>query len=424
MNYNIFLIRFNLNPNDFVDKEPVIIETNNTIIYEIIQKVDEKICPVCKSKCCVKDHDWVEIKVNSTIGKTEILRIYKTRLICSNCNQSFTPKLTGLDKYSKVSLATKNAIINEFYEIQSFSSIAKRYSVSVTSVVSIFDEHFKFVPRRKMPKYLCIDEKHFNTEDGSYIVIISDFFTGEIIDVLKNRKMPYLDDYFSKIPQKERENVKVFVSDMYDGYYNCYKKYFSKATFVVDLFHVIKLLTTTVNQLRIRTYKQHIYGDCIERHFLKTQWKVFLSSYDKLAYKPYHSKKFNLDATYGDLILACLKKHFPFWDGYTVLQELLNYSSYESFTESLNFINRIINKLLLSGDELLEKVAHSYKKWVVGITNGIAKNQTGRRFSNAIAENNNSHIQRIINVSYGYHNFDRLRKKILIIRTYKKGYND
>lgn len=56
------------------------------------------------------------------------------------------------------------------------------------------------------------------------------------------------------------------------------------------------------------------------------------------------------------------KKHFPFWDGYTVLQELLNYSTYETFTEAKNFINRIINKLLLSSNELLEKVALSYKK--------------------------------------------------------------
>lgn len=424
MNYNTFLIRFNLNPNDFVNKEAVVIENDDNIVYELIQKIDDKRCPICHSKCHIKDHDWVEIKINTTIGKKEILRIYKTRLVCSKCNHSFTPKLKGLHEYSKVSLATKTAIIQEFYEMQSFFSIAKRYDVSSTTVVSIFDEYFRFVPRRKMPKYLCIDEKYFRTEEGSYIVVISDFFSGEIIDVLENRKMPYLDTYFSKIPQKERENVKAFISDMYDGYYNCYKKYFPNATFVIDLFHVIKLLSTAVNQLRIRTYKQHVYDDSIERHFLKTQWKVFLSNYTNFAYKPYHSKKYNVDTTYGDLILSCLKKHYPFWDGYTVLQELLNYSSYETFTEAKNFINRIINKLLLSGNELLEKVALSYKKWSIGITNGIAKNQTDRRYSNAIAENNNSHIQRIINVGYGYHNFDRFRKRILIIRTYKKGDNE
>lgn len=424
MNYNTFIIRFNLDPNDFIDKEPVIIKTDDIIVYELIQKINDILCPICHSKCHIKDHNWVEIKTNTTIGKKEILRIYKTRLICTKCRHSFTPKLNGLTYYSKVSLSTKNSIIKEFYELQSFYSISKRYGISTTSVISIFDDYFRYVPRRKMPKYLCIDEKHFKTENGSYIVVISDFFSGEIIDVLENRQMPYLEDYFSKISQKEQENVKVFISDMYEGYYNCYKKYFPKAIFAIDLFHVIKLLSTAVNQLRIRTYKQHIYEDSIERHFLKTQWKVFLCSYHKFAYKPYHSKKYNLNSTYGDLILSCLKKHHPFWDGYTILQELLNYSVYDHFTDAQNFVNRIINKLLLSGNELLEKVAHTYKKWLIGITNGIAKNQTGKRYSNAIAENNNSHIQRIINVGYGYHNFERFRKRILVIRTYKKGNNE
>ena len=70
-------------------------------------------------------------------------------------------------------------------------------------------------------------------------------------------------------------------------------------------------------------------------------------------------------------------------------------------------------------DELLEKVADSYKKWEVGIIHGLAKNQTGRRFSNAIAENNNSHIQKVIDVAYGYRNFRRFRARVMLILTYK-----
>ena len=69
MNYNTFLIRFNLNPNDFVNKEAVVIENDDNIVYELIQKIDDKRCPICHSKCHIKDHDWVEIKINTTIGK-------------------------------------------------------------------------------------------------------------------------------------------------------------------------------------------------------------------------------------------------------------------------------------------------------------------------------------------------------------------
>ena len=108
-----------------------------------------------------------------------------------------------------------------------------------------------------------------------------------------------------------------------------------------------------------------------------------------------------------------------FWDGYDVLQELLIYDRYESYSEAEKFMNRIIAKLNSSGDELLCKVAESYQRWKVGIIHGLAKNQTGKRFSNAIAENNNSHIQRVIDVAYGYRNFKRFRARVMLILTYK-----
>lgn len=98
---------------------------------------------------------------------------------------------------------------------------------------------------------------------------------------------------------------------------------------------------------------------------------------------------------------------------------MLHYNKYYNYSETEDFINRIINKLILSNDELLENVAKTYQKWKVGIINGLAKNQIGRRFSNSIAENNNSHIQKVIDVAYGYKNFKRFRARIMLILTYK-----
>ena len=143
----------------------------------------------------------------------------------------------------------------------------------------------------------------------------------------------------------------------------------------------------------------------------------------KIKRNEYHSKKFDVYISYGEIILRCLKVNTVFWDGYCILQELLCYNKYDSYTESEKFMNRIIAKLNSSGDELLGKTADSFEKWKVGIINGLAKNQTGRRFSNAIAENNNSHIQRIINIAYGYQNFKRFRARIMLILTYKNSTN-
>ena len=427
MNYNTFLLRFGFNPADFKNKEATIVEgDDNSIIYELEQEINDRTCPNCHNpKTQVKDHDWVSIKLNSTINKTEILRVRKTRLKCPNCKTTFTPTIQGIDRYEKISEITRKSIQQEFFNIQSFKNIANRYGVSVQTVIDLFDEFVKETPRRPLPEYLCIDEKHFEGDsDGKYIVILSDFFTGEVVDVLENRQMPYLERYFDSISFYERRKVKVFISDMYDGYSHIKNKYFSQALFIVDLFHVIKQLTEAVKRLRIITYKQYLSEDMVEYNFLKTNWKIFLCDQYKLKLDYYHSNKFDVTFSYREMILRCLKLNPAFWDGYNILQELLHYDKYETYTEANKFMDRIIDRLVLSSNDLLIKVAMTYKKWKVGIVNGLAKNQTGRRFSNSVAEGNNSRIDLIIDVSNGYRNYKRLRNRIMLIVTYNNQNED
>lgn len=179
------------------------------------------------------------------------------------------------------------------------------------------------------------------------------------------------------------------------------------------------MLTNALNKIRIRTYNQIAIDDTIERNFMKTNWRYFLMDQFKISHKEYHSKKYDLYIDYGDLIVRCLKLNPVFWDGYNILQELLHYDRYDTYPEADRFLDRIINKLYMTCDELLEKVADSYKKWKAEIIHGLARNQTGKRFSNAIAENNNSHIQKVIDVAYGYRNFRRFRARVMLILTYK-----
>jgi transposase len=422
MDFNIFLNRFGFDSSSFVNRDLTPIQEGENLIYEVEEEYKERICPFCNHEFLnIHDYKWIKVKLNTTIGLKEELRIKRIRYKCRSCNKTHTFKLEGIERNKTISNFTLNAIRKEFFEIQSFSTIAKRYDISLNQVINIFDDYTKVMLRRPLPEYMCIDEKHFETDpDGKYCVVISDFFTGEVIDVLENRKMPYLERYFSSIPFGERSRVKVFITDMYDGYYAIKNRFFPKAIFVIDLFHVIKNLTEAINRIRIRTYNQNMLEDTLERNFMKNNWRCFLMDKNKIFFKIYHSKKYELHIPYGDIILECVKKNLVFWDGYNVLQELLHYDKYETYGEADKFMDRIIEKLNLTEDELLKKVASTYTKWKVGIIHGLARNQTGRRFSNAVAENNNSHIQRVINVAYGYKNFDRFRARVMLLLTYKK----
>lgn len=421
MDFNTILTRFGFDSSNFVNKPINDVELSNGKIYEVMEEYKRHICPNCNnSSNSIHDYSWIKIKLTTTIGYKETLRIKRIRYKCLKCGKTHTLPLVGIERHKTISDFVLTAIKREFYEIQSFTTVAKRYAVSLQTVINIFDEYTKVMPRRPLPEYMCIDEKHFEGDtDGSYAVVISDFFSGEVIDVLENRQKTYLDEYFDNIPFKERSNVKVFISDMYDGYSSIKEKYFPKALFVVDLFHVVKLLTTALNKIRIRTYNQIALDDSLEKNFMKTNWRCFLMDQFKISHKEYHSKKYDQYMNYEDLIVRCLKMNPVFWDGYNILQELLHYDRYDTYSEADKFLDRIINKLYMSCDELLEKVADSYKKWKVGIIHGLARNQTEKRFSNAIAENNNSHIQKVIDVAYGYENFRRFRARIMLILTYK-----
>ena len=422
MDYNTILIRFGFDSSNFTNKPLTMVETEYGFVYEVEEAYRQLICPHCNHNFLyIHSYKWMCIKLNSTIGVKECLRIRRIRYKCPKCGKTHSFKLHGIEKNKSISNFVVTAIKKEFYEIQSFSTIAKRYNISTNHVIRIFDNYTKIIPRRSLPKYMCVDEKHFEGDsDGKYAVVISDFFSGEVVDVLENRQMPYLIEYFNKIPLNERNNVKVFISDMYDGYYTIKNRFFPKSIFVVDLFHVVKLLSTELNRIRIRTYNQYALDNSIEKHFMKSNWRFFLMDLFKIRKNEYYSRKFDVYISYDEIILRCLKLNTVFWDGYNILQELLHYDKYETYSDAERFLDRIISKLIASNDELLFKVASSYKKWKVGIINGLARNQTGKRFSNAIAENNNSHIQKIINVSYGYRSFKRFRARIMLILSYKK----
>jgi len=90
------------------------------------------------------------------------------------------------------------------------------------------------------------------------------------------------------------------------------------------------------------------------------------------------------------------------------------------FDEALSFINRISENLRHANSELLHAVGRSYHKWRVEIASAFSYTQNKIRYTNAIAESINNQIKTITKAAYGYLNFERFRKRVMLIITYKK----
>lgn len=136
--------------------------------------------------------------------------------------------------------------------------------------------------------------------------------------------MPYLDEYFSSIPKSERNNVKYFVSDMYDGYRSICRRYFKYALHIFGLFHVVQLLTRTVNKIRYSHVKD-IKKSSPTINFMKSKWKLFLCRTEDIPDKWYSPQGYGYSIHYTDMVFDCVKKSDDLLIAYNILQDLYNY---------------------------------------------------------------------------------------------------
>lgn len=422
MNFNTILYRFGVNPDDFINEERDPIKTPTGFIYEVKQRTDIRKCPYCNSNnCYINNFKNVEINCSNTDHIKDILRIKKVRFKCKTCNKTFTPKLNGIERYSKISNQSIEMIVKDFSKMITFKDIGIRYGLTTSRILQLFDEKVKFVPRKSMPFVLCIDEIKFNEEyNQKYCSVLYDFDNKNIVDIIKNRQLAYLEEYFEKIPINERKMVKYFISDMYDGYRTIRRKYFPNSIHIVDLFHVINQLTNAVNKLRVITMKRIGKGH-IEYSFMKSKWKYFLCRKENIPDKFYTSRITGEIYHYDDLVFRCVLKDPILLEAYNTLQDLYHYNQhFFNFNEALEFVLKLAKRLDLTNNEILVDVASTYRKWAPEIADGLAKSQTGKHYTNGIAESINNHLKTIIKTAYGYHNFDRFRRRCLVIRTYKK----
>ena len=159
-----------------------------------------------------------------------------------------------------------------------------------------------------------------------------------------------------------------------------------------------------------------------EYNFMKKNQKLFLKRKEDIPNKTYYHQATGIETSYEDLVFNCIKLNEHFSKDYNVLQDLYKYSNKTTYTEATEFIRFIYERLKLSTLDELVKVGNTFYKWRHEIANSFARNATGYNISNGITENMNNHIATIIKIAYGYSNYERFRKRVLLICKYNKNW--
>ena len=102
--------------------------------------------------------------------------------------------------------------------------------------------------------------------------------TGEIIDIVEDRRLYSLTRYFSRYSKDARLKVKNIVFDMYKPYIVLIKTMFPNANIITDKFHTVQLINRALNKTRISLMNK----DKLNYNKLKRYWKLLLRDRNSL----------------------------------------------------------------------------------------------------------------------------------------------
>ena len=191
-------------------------------------------------------------------GTNVILHINQRRWSCPSCGLSQNEQFPFLLRYKRYTSITPYLILQAMKDLnRSTKSIADQFYISDTEVHDIFTSYVD-LKRLPLPEYISIDEVYLDIDDESkYAFVIMDFVTGEIVDIVHNRWKDTLEQYFSRIPKKERRNVKAVIADAYETYQIVCEKFFPKALMILDSFHVINFIIQRLNNYIYSVQKKY-----------------------------------------------------------------------------------------------------------------------------------------------------------------------
>src|SRR5699024_1039581 len=231
---------------------------------------------------------------------TTYLNLKKQRFYCKACNGTFSASTSIVQKHCFISDHTKAKILVKSTDAQSLTDIAKDCLVSTSTVQRVItteakkhhkecceatppgeplhtnDAKKQHKQYQSLPKHLSFDE--FKYKKGQMAFEYVDAETGDIIDILERRDARAIKEHFIRnYHLKDLKKVETITIDMNAGYVNVIKEIFSQAKIIIDRFHIVQLISRSMNQTRVRIMNRlrTSQGDDMKKYRrLKRYWRL------------------------------------------------------------------------------------------------------------------------------------------------------
>ena len=232
-------------------------------------------CPKCAFETS-KVHDYYTQPIKDIPIQFKPTTIFyrKRRYECCVCGKKFYEKNELVSRFSRKTTRFVAYVTEQLRNLASMSDIAKKCDTS-PNFISRLVPYFA-VSNSHLPKVLCIDEFKGNTGNYKYQVALINGETHDVVDILECRHKHALCEYFKKFPKEQLDNVKYFVTDLWETYKDISFTYFRKAKIIADHFHWSRYACDAVNKIRIdvqsnlpkkeRIYFKHSRRLLLSRH--------------------------------------------------------------------------------------------------------------------------------------------------------------
>lgn len=383
-----------------------------TKIFEGYLSYTPSHCPKCGTifDNNFEKHGFIisDIKIPNVSGYKAILRLHKQRYLCKHCNKAFTLTSNITNYGCFISNSTKWNIAKDLTKKRSEKDIAIDNNVSPNTVERVMDSFYddKKLYKNYLPEVLSFDEfKSVKSADGAMSFHMCNGITGKTIDIVENRQLLHLLKYFSYYSFKARKNVKLIIIDMYAPYVSLIKKMFPNAEIIIDKFHLIQLISRSLNQTRIKVMN----SDKANYKKLKRYWRLFLKNRNNIDYSNW--KRFTCFShllTESDVLNYMLNNTNPILkETYMVYQELLDAFNKKDF----NLLIRVLNEEHNNISTYMKTSISTLKSFLPHIKNTFKYN-----YNNGYIEGNNNFIKVLKRIAFGYRSFRRFKARIMICK--------
>lgn len=427
---NEILNYFNINTEDVESLTPLPSDEGHQD-YMLVLKKKDHVCPRCGNITHrIKDYKIrkISIKIFNNVFTTVFYKC--RRYYCPNCSASFVERSTLIGERKSISPAVVVNILKDLKPYNStFSSVARRYNVSVSTVIDLFDKHVQ-VPACSLPEIMCWDEFYFDRYARyKYAFMMLNFKNRAIIDILESRKTQFLSDYFFNIHINQRNRVKVIIIDMYDNYRDIAHIFFPNAKVCIDSFHVAKNMNDALNRVRKRVMRRHAdKKDSIEYRLLKYRRKLLFVHQEKLEMvKTKYDGILGYHISERALVEKILDLDPELNRAYELKEQYMEFNNeqedtFSGLAKKKEQLDQLINDCINSNIQEMIQCGSMLSKWYTELLNSFDW-VDGRRLSNGPIEGKNSYVKKILSNANGFNNFTRARNKIMYSQNHNQKFS-